>query len=102
MDIDFDMAKERISSLIDKWSYEVITDLLKEISIASEQRNIRDIELTLESIKSVQKQAFEIKNRIIRASTTQQIFSTLDCEMFYDVEETLLGKFLDIEIKIKK
>lgn len=102
MDIDFNMAKERISILIDNWSYEVITDLLREISIASEQRNIRDIELTLDSIKSVQKQAFEIKNRIIRSSTTQQIFSTLDCEMFYDVEETLLGKFLDIEIKIKK
>lgn len=102
MEIDFVMAKERVSNLIDLWSYEVITDLLKEISIASDQRNITDIELTLESIREVQKKAFEIKNNIQKSNTTQQIFSILNCDLFSDVEETLLGKFLDIEIKIIK
>jgi hypothetical protein len=102
MEIQFDTAKERVSNLIDMWSYEVITDLLKEISVASEHRNITDIELTLECIKDVQKQAFEIKQNIIKSNTTQQIFSILNCELFNDVEETLLGKFLDIEVKIKK
>jgi hypothetical protein len=102
MEIEFDMAKDRVSNLIDMWSYEVITDLLKEISVAADQRNITDIELTLESIKDVQKQAFEIKQNITKSNTTQQIFSILNCELFSDVEETLLGKFLDIEVKIKK
>lgn len=102
MEIDFEMAKERVIGLIDLWSYEVITDLLKEISIASEQRNITDIELTLESIKEVQKQAFDTKQSILRSITTQQVFSILDCQLFEDVEETLLSKYLDTEIKIKK
>lgn len=102
MEIDFEMAKERVIGLIDLWSYEVITDLLKEISIASEQRNITDIELTLESIKEVQKQAFDTKQSILRSITTQQVFSILDCQLFDDVEETLLSKYLDTEIKIKK
>lgn len=102
MEIDFEMAKERVIGLIDLWSYEVITDLLKEISIASEQRNITDIELTLESIKEVQKQAFDTKQSILRSITTQQVFSILDCQLFEDVEETILSKYLDTEIKIKK
>lgn len=102
MEIDFEMAKERVIGLIDLWYYEVITDLLKEISIASEQRNITDIELTLESIKEVQKQAFDTKQNILRSITTQQVFSILNCQLFDDVEETLLSKYLDTEIKIKK
>lgn len=102
MDVNFDMAKERVVSLIDSWSYEVITDLLKEISNACEQRNITDIELTIESIKDVQKQAFDIKQNILRSITTQQVFSILNCQLFDDVEETLLSRFLDLEIKMKK
>jgi cell wall assembly regulator SMI1 len=102
MEIEFDTAKERVSNLIDMWSYEVITDLLKEISVAADQRNITDIELTLECIRDVQKQAFEIKQKITKSNTTQQIFSILNCELFTDVEETILGNFLDIEVKIKK
>lgn len=102
MKIDFENAKMRVIELIDKWCSEVIDDMLMEIQSAAKNKNIRDIELTLDSIRDTEKQAFEIKQSIIKSTTIRQVFLSLNCEMFDDVEEQILSKFLDTSIFLKK
>lgn len=82
MEIEFENAKKRVTELIDEWSEEVINDLLNEIKSYCEQKNINDIELTMDSIREVQRQAFDIKQKVLRSYTTQQVFSVLNFEFF--------------------
>lgn len=102
MKIDFENAKMRVIELIDNWCSEVIDDMLMEIQSAAKNKNIRDIELTLDSIRDTEKQAFEIKQSIIKSTTIRQVFLSLNCEIFDDVEEQILSKFLDTSIFLKK
>jgi hypothetical protein len=102
MKIDFEDAKKRIMDLIDTWSSEIIEDLFNEIKIASENKNIRDVELTLDSIRDIEKQSYNIKQSISKSTTTRQIFLSIECDIFDDAEETILSKFLDTRIQIKK
>lgn len=102
IEIDFSEGKLRIIELVDKWSEEIISDLMREIQKAAEAGSIFDIESNMSTIKEVNLRKEEVKRKIIFAKNSQQLISGLDCEVFDDVDDEILSKYLGFEIKIKK
>ena len=100
--IDLQESKIKINELIDVLTLEVITDLFQEIKTYAESGNIRDIELTVENIRDVEKKSFEIKQKILKSESLHRIFKILDCGVFYDIDQLILSKILNEEVIIKK
>lgn len=102
IEVDFNEAKIRLMSMIDTWEDEIINDLLTEIKTSADNHNLRDIGLTLETIKSTQKRVFGLKQNLMKSSTIQQVFYNLDCGILENVEGIILSRFLGIDVELKK
>jgi hypothetical protein len=102
IEIDFSEGKLRVIELVDKWSEEIISDLMREIQKAADAGSIFDIESNMSTIREVNLRKEEVKKNIIFAKNSQQLISALECEVFDDVDDEILSKYLGFEIKIKK
>jgi hypothetical protein len=99
--INIDYSKRNVLELIDSWSNEVIDDLLNDIKGYTETKNIRDIELTLQSINNIKKDSFELKQQIMKSNNILKICSLLDCELFNETESIILSKIFNQELIIE-
>jgi len=99
--INIDYSKRNVLELIDSWSNEVIDDLLNDIKGYTETKNIRDIELTLQSINNIKKDSFELKQQIMKSNSILKICSLLDCELFNETESIILSKIFNQELIIE-
>ncbi len=102
MEVDFSEAKVRVLNLIDKWSDEIIKDLIIDIQKAADIGSLFDIETNINTIKNVNIKKEEIKKKIMLSKNTQQLMSALNCDIIYNFDDEILSAYTGVEIKIKK
>lgn len=98
-------AKIRITKMIEEHCWDVIKDLLKDINESSEEKNlqsIRDIEMTLEMIKDVQKFKEKVGNKINNTNTLCEILELCQNNIITENEYDIISAFFGYEIKITK
>ena len=98
-------AKIRITKMIEEHCWDVIKDLLNDIGDCSEQKNvqsIKDIEMTLEMIKSVQKFKDNVSNEIIYKNTLCEILELCQNDIIKENEDDIISAFFGYEIKTLK
>lgn len=98
-------AKERIVKMINDHCWDIIKDLLSEINESSDKQHIntiRDIEITMDIIKNVQKFNQTVSNEIENTNTLQEILKLCQNDIIKENEEDILTAFFGYEIKIKK
>jgi hypothetical protein len=98
-------ARIRVTKMIEDHCWDVIKDLLKDIGDCSEQKNlqsIKDIEMTLEMIKNVQKFKDKVSNEINDKNTLCEILELCQNEIITENEDDIISSFFGYEIKIIK
>jgi hypothetical protein len=98
-------AKLRITKMIEEHCWDVIKDLLNDIGESSEQKNtqsIKDIEMTLEMIRGVQKFKDRVSVEIHNISTLCEILELCQNDLIKENEDEIISSFFGYEIKIIK
>ena len=98
-------AKIRVTKMIEEHCWDVIKDLLNDIGDSSEQKNIqsiKDIEMTLDMIKSVQKFKDKVSNEIQDKNTLCEILELCQNDIINENEDDIISSFFGYEIKIVK
>ncbi len=105
IEIILSYAKIRITKMIEEHCWDVIKDLLNDIGDCSEQKNvqsIKDIEMTLEMIKSVQKFKDNVSKEIIYKNTLCEILELCQNDIIKENEDDIISAFFGCEIKTLK
>lgn len=104
IEIILEDAKSRIIKMIDEHCWDIIKDLLNDINESSDKKNlqsIKDIEMTLEMIKSVQKYKERVTEGIENKNGLYEILELCKDDIIKESEEDILSSFFGYETKIK-
>lgn len=104
VEIILDDAKSRVVKMIDEHCWDIIKDLLKDINESSDRKNvqsIKDIELTLDMIKDIQRFKEKTTNGIKSANGLYEILELCKGDnVVNESEEDIISAFFGYEIQI--
>lgn len=104
MEIILEDAKCRIVKMIDEHCWDIIRDLLNDINESSDKKNInsiKDIEITLDMIKNVQRYKERVEEQIKEINTLYEILEICKDDLIIENEIDIISAFFGCEIKIK-
>jgi hypothetical protein len=104
IEVNLTEAKERVCKMVNDHCWDVINDLLKEIGDFSDKSNnksIKDIELTLEMIKKIQKFKVESCDIINNSNSLCEILEITKNDLIKESDDEILSAFFGHKILIK-
>jgi hypothetical protein len=104
IEISLSEAKERVCKMVNDHCWDVINDLLKDIGTFSDNSNnksIKDIEITLEMIKRIQEFKKESCDIINNSNSLCEILEITKNDLIKENEDEILSAFFGHKIIIK-